>query len=462
MKLFTSGHGNPVHSWLTLISIATWGAPLVQASISLDLNSKASIQKAAETAAAGMLEYYTGYRPGDVPGNLPDPYYWWEAGAMFGALVEYWYYTGDAQWNEITTQALLHQTGPADNYMPPNQSTTLGNDDQAFWGLAAMSAAEVKYPNPDEDEPQWLALAQAVYNTQVPRWDEATCGGGLRWQVFSFNDGYTYKNTVSNGCFFNLAARLAVYTGNASYADWAERAWDWTERVGLISPRYAFFDGTDVRNNCSSLNHIRWTYNAGLFLLGAANMYHFTERSERWRTRLEGIIDGLAPFFPEDDVMSEVACEPHDTCNIDQRSFKAYLSRWMAHTVQIAPFTYDMLMPKLRASAAAAALQCNGPGNACGLRWTRGADFDGSTGVGEQMAALEVFQANLVDSVEKRVTASTGGISKGDPNAGADTSDEDSVGIDTGHIGTGDRVGAGILTAIVVGLTLCGVYFMVV
>lgn len=160
--------------------------------------------------------------------------------------------------------------------------------------------------------------------------------------------------------------------------------------------------------------------------------------------------------------MSEAACEPHDTCNIDQRSFKAYLSRWMAHTVQIAPFTYDLLMPKLRASAKAAALQCNGPNNACGLRWRRGAEYDGSTGVGEQMAALEVFQGQLVDYVENRVTASTGGISKGDPNAGGDTSDEDAVGIAPGHIGVGDRVGAGILTAIVVILAAGGVYFMVV
>lgn len=222
-----------------------------------------------------MLQYYTGHRPGDVPGNLPDPYYWWEAGAMFNAMVEYWYYTGDSQWNDITTQALLHQVGPEHNYMEPNQTRTLGNDDQAFWGLAAMAAAEVKFPNPPEDKPQWLALAQAVFNTQYPRWNNESCHGGLKWQVFSFNNGYNYKNTVSNGCFFNLAARLAVYTGNRTYAEWAEKTWDWVYEVGLISKEWQFFDGTDDKNNCTEVNHIRWTYNAGLFLLGAAHMYHF-------------------------------------------------------------------------------------------------------------------------------------------------------------------------------------------
>lgn len=234
-----------------------------------------SLKNAAQIAATGMLQYYTGYKPGDVPGNLPDPYYWWEAGAMFGALVEYWYYTGDSRWNDITTQALLHQTGSGNNYMPTNQSRTLGNDDQAFWGLSAMSAAEVRYPNPPEDQPQWLALAQAVFNTQVPRWNEQKCGGGLKWQIYSFNGGFNYRNTISNGCFFNLAARLAVYTGNESYAAWAEDAWDWIFDVGLASRDFHFFDGTDDTNNCTEVNHIQWTYNAGVMLLGAANMYHF-------------------------------------------------------------------------------------------------------------------------------------------------------------------------------------------
>ncbi|KAH8431521.1 glycoside hydrolase family 76 protein [Aspergillus melleus] len=435
---------------------------MVQASIDLDLESQESIKKAAKTAASGMLQYYTGYRPGDVPGNLPDPYYWWETGAMFNAMVEYWYYTGDSQWNEITTQALLHQVGPEHNYMEPNQTRTLGNDDQAFWGLAAMAAAEVKFPNPPEDKPQWLALAQGVFNSQYPRWDNKSCNGGLKWQVFSFNNGYNYKNTVSNGCFFNLAARLAVYTGNRTYAEWAEKTWDWVYNVGLISNTWEFFDGTDDKYNCTDLNHIRWTYNAGLFLLGAAHMYHFTDRSDVWKTRVENIIRGLDIFFPIGDIMSEVACEPNGKCNVDQRSFKAYLSRWMSHTIQIAPFTKDLLTPKLRASAEAAALQCSGPDNACGLRWNRNETFDGSTGVGEQMAALEIFQGHLVNYVDKRVTANTGGISKGDPNAGTGKSDEDSVGIHERVISTGDRVGAGILTAVIVIGAMSAVYFMVV
>ena len=221
-----------------------------------------------------MRKYYTGDRPGDVPGNLPDPYYWWEAGAMFSTFVDYWYYTGDDEYNAITEQAIMHQVGDYNAFMPPNQTKTLGNDDQAFWGMTAMTAAEVKFPDPPADKPSWLSLAQAVFNTQAPRWDDSTCGGGLRWQIFTFNNGYNYKNTISNGCFFNIAARLGKYTGNKTYIEWAEKTWDWVEAVGLMSPDYHFYDGSDDTINCTQINHIQWTYNAGVFMYGAAAMWN--------------------------------------------------------------------------------------------------------------------------------------------------------------------------------------------
>lgn len=53
-----------------------------EAAITLDLNSTDSIKAAAGTLAYDMMTYYTGNQTGDTPGNLPDPYYWWECGAM--------------------------------------------------------------------------------------------------------------------------------------------------------------------------------------------------------------------------------------------------------------------------------------------------------------------------------------------------------------------------------------------
>ena len=200
------------------------------------------------------MSMYVGNQPGQVPGIfLPvNVYYWWLGGAAWNvtpfpsseikikinddqAFVDYWRYTNDTSYNDIVTQALLFQVGPNNDYMPPNQTSSEGNDDHGFWGLAAMTAAEANYPNPPANQPQWLALSQAVFNLMAGNWDNATCNGGLRWQIFPFNKGYNYKNSISNGCLFHLGARLARYTGNDTYAVWAKTTFDWMLNIGITN-----------------------------------------------------------------------------------------------------------------------------------------------------------------------------------------------------------------------------------
>ena len=97
----------------------------------------------------------------------------------------------------------------------------------------------------------------------------------LRWQVFPYNKGYGYKNSISNGCFFNMGARLARYTSNDTYAVLAEKAWSWTKNVGLIASNYDIYDGAHIDQNCSDINKLQFSYNAAVFTLGAANMYNY-------------------------------------------------------------------------------------------------------------------------------------------------------------------------------------------
>jgi len=119
-------------------------------------------------------------------------------------------------------------------------------------------------------------------------------------------------------------------------------------------------------------------------------------------------------------------------------------------------------MPKLQTSAQAAAAQCSGgdDGNQCGLRWTNGATWDGSFGVGEQMSALEVIQSNLITKVAGPVTNKTGGTSKGNPSAGTG-GDTAPNGIHTSTITTGDKAGAGFLTALILVGMVGGAWWMV-
>lgn len=104
-------------------------------------------------------------------------------------------------------------------------------------------------------------------------------------------------------------------------------------------------------------------------------------------------------------------------CDTDQKSFKAYLSRWMAITSQMAPWTYDIIHPLLVSSATAAAAQCDGAvglwgaatGTTCGLEWYNNGTNDGTNGVGQQMSALEVILGTTIQSVAPPTTNSTGG-----------------------------------------------------
>lgn len=178
------------------------------------------------------------------------------------------------------------------------QLTAQGNDDQMFWGLAAMTAAELKLPDVS-DGYSWLSLAQGVYNMQVGRWDTTTCNGGLRWQIWAYEAGYAMKNSISNGGLFQLAARLARYTNNATYAEWAEKIWDWSASVPLLSnSTWNVADSTDVDNGCTTQGNNQWTYNYGAYLAGAAYMYNYVSfymvsGIRRWTARrlTDGCLD---------------------------------------------------------------------------------------------------------------------------------------------------------------------------
>ncbi|KAK0931712.1 i-AAA protease yme1 [Friedmanniomyces endolithicus] len=370
----------------------------------------ASIRDASAMLAYNLMSYYQNNQSSTAVtaiGTLPAPLYWWEAGAVWGGMIDYWAYTNDTSYVHTVQQALLAQVGPKDDYMMPAYYPSLGNDDQAFWAIAALSAAEYGFPAPSgSSSTVWLDLAEAVFNTQQSRWDTFSCNGGLKWQIFTSNAGYDYKNSISNGGksprFFQIAARLAHYTGNETYVTWAEKTWDWMSAVGLIDQNYNVYDGTDDTLNCSKLDHTMWSYNPSMLLYGTAMLYNFTNGSQIWEKRTTGLLESCANTFfsPSSNatsIMCEPSCEPTGTCDVDQLSFKAYTSRWMAKASIVAPYIAGSVSVLLTRSAEAAAQACSGgaSGSMCGVKWYVGG-FDGVTGVGQELSALETVQALLL------------------------------------------------------------------
>ncbi|OIW27116.1 putative dfg5 protein [Coniochaeta ligniaria NRRL 30616] len=438
----------------SILYVAATCATCLGTGLDVDLTSTDSIKAAAKIVASNLMSYYQGNEPGQTPGILPGPppagpYYWWEGGALWGTLVDYWHYTNDTTYNNVTESSLIFQAGsPENSYMPPNWTASLGNDDQGFWGMSAMLAAENNFENPPSTDPQWLALAQAVFNTQAARWDNQNCNGGMRWQIPLSNNGYDYKNTIANGIFFNLGARLARYTGNDTYAQWAEKTYNWTQAVGYIDSEYNIFDGGHVEHNCTDINPQQFSYIAAIFTQGTAHMYNYkkTNGSTLWAERVTGLTNRTLNLFFPNGVAVEIDCELAETqqCTTDMLSFKGYSHRFLAQTTQMAPIVHDRIMAVLKTSAQGAVKSCNADGT-CGFRWTNGS-YDGVTGAGQEMNALGALLSMLVDEpgVTHPVTNTTGGTSQGNPDAGSDPNVYQAA----SPVTQGDRAGAGILTAV--------------
>jgi mannan endo-1,6-alpha-mannosidase len=155
-------------------------------------------------------------------------------------------------------------------------SISQGKDDSIL-GFGALSAAENGYREPPAPYPSWLTICDNVFNDYVSRWYVAnsTCGGGLKWQVFSTSNDYTYKNSISNGGVFQLAARLARFTNNQTYYAWTETVWDWSVSLNLLNNKYDVNDDAGETSNYTNIDHTKWSYNIAIYLYGAAVLHNY-------------------------------------------------------------------------------------------------------------------------------------------------------------------------------------------
>ncbi|KAI0009535.1 glycoside hydrolase family 76 protein [Xylariaceae sp. FL0662B] len=404
----------------TIIAFASVGATL-----SLDVSAEASIKKTASEIAKGLYVYHD---PEATTGQFtqPQPWFWWMSGSAWNGLLDYMVYTGDTTYKSDLLYALAKNLGPKNDFAPTEQASWEANDDQVYWVYNALTAMEYNFEALPCDKSgtgaagdcanSWLAISTNAFEEFVGRWnaDSGTCGGGLKWQYNPAANGYYYKNSVTNGGFFQTAARLARYTGNQTFADWANKIYDWSTSIGLVSSEYQVFDGAgdDKNQNCSVVSQDQWSYNMATYIHGAAHMYAFTKGDSTWESRVKGLVNtAKSTFFSPTanitDIMYEKKCELDGKCNVDQTSFKASLSRWLGKTAVLVPSVSETVMSLLESSAQGAALSCSGYSNStCGMKWYTGG-FDGQSNFGVELSALETVQSLLVKGAPELAVAAS-------------------------------------------------------
>lgn len=114
----------------------------------------------------------------------------------------------------------------------------------------------------------------------------------------------------------------------------------------------------------------------------------------------------------------------------------------------MAPYIEEQITPLLLSSAKLAAQQCTGGayGRQCGFDWSTGVYASNpGTGAGQEMNVLAAAISLLSTPENGAITAKTGGISQGDPNAGQNPN---SYNQPQTPITTADKVGAGIITVL--------------
>lgn len=130
-------------------------------------------------------------------------------------------------------------------------------------------------------------------------------------------------------------------------------------------------------------------------------------------------------IFVDASVLTEPACLPANTCNVDQLAFRGILARALAAVDTLVPSqTNGTLGDILAASAQAAGTQCSGgaKGSACGADWTQ-SQFDGSTGLSQDLSALNAVLAAMAQgAVLGEQSGASGTSSTGGGNASAASS----------------------------------------
>ncbi|HLK16991.1 MAG TPA: glycoside hydrolase family 76 protein [Fimbriimonadaceae bacterium] len=223
------------------------------------------IQK--ELLMPGGLAYGESAGPGKEPTAVA---FNWSAGVMLSALSAA-ARADSARRGKLTayvasTRAYWSGAPPVPGFdaLPPPRSPDRYYDDNEWMVLALLDANETL------KSPAVLERAKAAYRF-VMSGEDPKLGGGIYWREAH----KTSKNTCSNGPAAACALALYRATKDVNYIADAERIYAWTRSILRDSVDGLYWDNIKLDGK---IEKTKWSYNSGLMLRAAAELFAATKK----------------------------------------------------------------------------------------------------------------------------------------------------------------------------------------
>lgn len=244
---------------------------------------------------------------------------WWNSAVAVTTLIDYQQRTRrtDLRWivNEVFEKNKgVFPAGQKSGDALEGNFISRAIDDTEWWGIAWIAAYDLTR------DPKYLDMAVTIANYVQGYWDTSTCGGGVWW-----DRERTYKNAVTNGLYIRLTAALHNrLSGDTVWLQRATTAWSWFAGSGMINSRLVN-DG--LTGSCANNGQTVWTYNQGLAIGGALELWRATGDSSLLSTARQ-LADAAMTSLSPGGILTET-CDPAGNCDDNQKQFKGVFMRYL-------------------------------------------------------------------------------------------------------------------------------------
>lgn len=251
------------------------------------------------------------------------PSSWWNSAVALMSVIDYTRASGDTSYQWIIDRTFqvnkaAFPAGARSSDAIQGDFISQATDDTEWWALAWIDAYDLT------GNQTYLNEAVTIMNYVSTLWDTSTCGGGVWW-----NTQKTYKNSVTNALYVDLTAALHNrIPGDTTWLSQATTAWSWFQSSGLINGSGLVNDG--LTGACANNGQTVWTYNQGLAIGAAQEMYKATGNgSDLSEARYLADSAVNSPTLVSGGLLTESCDALNATCDDNQKQFKGIFMRFL-------------------------------------------------------------------------------------------------------------------------------------